>query len=86
MTLEDKISFVRHLKHNPSTADEALYLLKQETLLRGEVVTHLPETAFATATTWKKIRDFVVQPKRLVPVSLAAAVAVLMLVLADSNA
>jgi hypothetical protein len=81
MTLEDKISFVRHLKHNPSTADEALYLLKQETLIRGEVVTHMPETTFKTASTWEKIRDFVAQPKHLVTASLAAAVAILMLVL-----
>ena len=81
MTLEDKISFVRHLKHAPSAADEALYLLKQETLIRGEVITQMPETAFAPSTTWKRIREFVAQPKRLVLGSLAAALAVLMLFL-----
>lgn len=81
MTIEDKISFVRHLKQNPSTANEALYLLKQEALIRGEVVTNMPETTFATATIWEKIRGFLIQPKRLVTASLAVATTVLMLVL-----
>lgn len=80
MTMEDKISFVRHLKDDPSTADEALHLLKQEKLIRGEVVTRIPDSSFATITAWKKIRTFMVQPKRLVTASLAAA-AVLILTL-----
>ena len=83
MTMDDKISFVRHLKKAPSTADEALHLLKQEMLIRGEVVTHIPDSTFATTTTWKKIRAFMVQPKSLVTASLAAAVAVLILVLSS---
>ena len=81
MTIEDKISFVRHLKKDSSSADEALLLLKQEMLLRGEVVTHIPDSTFATITPWEKIRAFVVQPKRLITASLAAAVAVLILVM-----
>ncbi len=81
MTIEDKISFVRHLKNDPSTADEALLLLKQEMLLRGEVVRQIPDSTFASITAWEKIRAFVVQPKRLITASLAAAVAVLILVL-----
>lgn len=81
MTMEDKISFVRHLKDDPSTADDALHLLKQERLIRGEVVTHIPHSTFATETAWEKMRAFVLQPKRLVTASLAAAVAVFILAL-----
>ena len=58
MTIEDKISFVRHLKNDPSTADEALLLLKQEMLLRGEVVTHIPDSTFATITRMGKNTGF----------------------------
>lgn len=83
MTMDDKISFVHHLKNAPSTADEALHLLKQEMLIRGEVVTHIPKSTFATTTAWEKIRAFMVQPKSLVTASLAAAVAVLILVLSS---
>jgi len=83
MTMNDKISFVGHLKKVPSTADEILHLLKQEILIRGEVVTHIPKNTFATITTWEKIRAFVVQPKSLITASLAAAVAVLILVLSS---
>ncbi len=81
MTIEDKISFVRHLKNDPSTADDALLLLKQEMLIRGEVVRQIPDSTFASITAWEKIRAFVVQPKRLIPASLAAVVAVLILML-----
>ncbi len=81
MTIEEKISFVRHLKKNPSTGDEVLHLLKQEMLLRGDVVTHIPKITFATTTPWEKIWAFLVQPKRLITASMAAAVAVLMLLL-----
>lgn len=81
MTMEDKISFVRHLKDDPSTADEALYLLEQERLIRGEVATHTPHDTFASVTAWEKIRAFIFQPGRLVTASLAAAVAVLIFVL-----
>jgi len=81
MTIEEKISFVRHLKKDPSTGDEVLHLLKQEMLLRGEVVTHVPKTTFATPTPWEKIRVFMAQPKRLIPASMAAAIAILILFL-----
>lgn len=81
MTIEEKISFIHHLKKDPSTADEALHLLKQEILLREDVVRQHPDSTFATITAWEKIRAFVLQPKRLITASLAAAVAVLVLVL-----
>jgi hypothetical protein len=81
MTIEEKISFVRHLRKDPSKADEALHLLKQEIRLRGDVVTHIPKINFSVITPWKKIWALIAQPKRLVTASLAAAVAVLILVL-----
>ena len=77
MTIEEKISFVHHLKKDPSTGDDVLHLLKQEMLLRGEVVTQSPKITFASITPWEKIWAFMLQPKRLVTASLAAAVAVL---------
>ena len=80
MNIDDKISFVRHIQNDPLAADEALLLLKQEKLIRGEVVTRIPKSTFATVPAWEKIRTFVVQPKRLVTASLAAAIAVLILV------
>jgi hypothetical protein len=83
MTIDDKISFVHHIKNDPSTADEALHLLKQELLLRGDVVTHMPKNTFATIPVWEKIRAFMVQPQSLITASLAAAVAVLILVLSS---
>ena len=81
MTIEEKISFVHHLKKDPSTGDDVLHLLKQEMLLRGEVVTQSPKITFASITPWEKIWAFMLQPKRLVTASLAAAVAVLILFL-----
>ena len=81
MNMDDKISFDRHLKNDPATAEEMLHLLEQEILIRGEVVTHIPDSTVATTTTWEKIWDFVVQPKRIITASLAAAAAVLILVL-----
>jgi hypothetical protein len=83
MTIEEKISFVRHLKNDPSTADEALHLLRQELLIRGEVATHMPKNTFVTIPVWEKIRAFVIQPRNLVTACLATAVAVLMLVLSS---
>lgn len=81
MTIEEKISFVHHLKKDPSIGDDVLHLLKQEMLLRGEVVTQSPKITFASITPWEKIWAFMLQPKRLVTASLAAAVAVLILFL-----
>ncbi len=86
MNMDDKISFIRQFKKNPSTADEALLLLEQEILLRGEVVTHIPECTFARITAWERIRAFMIQPKSLVTASLAAVAAVLILVLSFSQA
>jgi len=85
MNMDEKISFVHHIKDDPSTADEALHLLEQEVLIRGDIVTHIPDNmpALATETIWKKIRHLVIQPKSLVTASLAAAVAVLILVLSS---
>jgi len=81
MDIDEKISFVLHIKNNLSTADEALHLLEQETLIRGDVVTQMPKDTFASVTVWEKIRAFVIQPQRLVTASLATAVAVLILVM-----
>ena len=81
MTLEEKISFVHLLKKKPSTGDEVLQLLKQEMLLRGDVVTHIPKITFATTTAWERIWAFVVQPKHLITAAMAASVAVLILLL-----
>jgi len=81
MTIEEKFSFVHHLKKNPSTGDEVLHLLKQEMLLRGDVVTRIPKITFATTTAWERIWAFVIQPKRLITAAMAAAVAVLILLL-----
>jgi hypothetical protein len=86
MSMEDKLSFLRQIRDNPSTADEALGLVKQEMLIRGEVVTRIPSSSFQTATVWEKMRAFLVQPKNLVTASLAAAVVVLLLVLTSPRA
>ena len=85
MTLDEKISFVHHIKEDPSTANEALHLLEQEIRIRGNVVTHIPDNTFTSATNsiWEKIRRFVIQPKSLVTASLAGAMAVLVLVLSS---
>jgi hypothetical protein len=83
MNMDEKISFVHHIKNDPSAADEALGLLKQEMIIRGEVVTHFPKSTFDSITVWEKIWAFVVQPKSLVTASLATAVAVLILVLSS---
>ena len=81
MTIEEKVSFVRHLKTNPLAGDDVLHLLKQEMLLRGKVVTQIPKITFATITPWQKLWAFLLQPKRLITASLAAAAAVLIFVL-----
>ena len=81
MNMDDKISFVRQLKDDPATADAALLLLKQEIHLREDVVTQMPQSAFAAVTTWDRIRTFFVQPKRLVGVSMAVVAAALILAL-----
>ena len=78
MTIEEKVSFVRHLKKNPSAGNDVLHLLKQEMLLRGKVVTQIPKITFASITPWQKIGAFLLQPKRLITASLAVAAAVLM--------
>lgn len=83
MNMDDKISFVHHLKNTPSTADKALHLLKQEMLIRGEVVTHIPQSTFTTITVWEKIQAFMIQPKSLITASLAAVAAALILVLSS---
>jgi len=80
MNLQEKISFVRQMKKDPAKADEALYLLKQEKRLREDVVTRIPEHTFPMASAWHKIRSIVIQPRNIVTATLAAAVAVLILV------
>jgi AMP-activated protein kinase-like protein len=81
MNMDDKISFVMHMQSNPSHADEALSLLKQEKLLRTEITTRVPENTFRPVSIWDKMQAILVQPKALIPAVLTAAVAVLILFL-----
>ena len=79
LDMDEKISFIKTVKENKSFTDEALDLLHQEKLVRGDVVEHIPYTEVKTPFNWKRFFRPFMQPMGLVASALAAAVIYLFL-------
>jgi len=79
LDMDEKISFIKTVKENKSFTDEALDLLHQEKLVRGDVVEHIPYAEVKTPFNLKRYFRPFIQPMGLVASALAAAVIYLFL-------
>jgi hypothetical protein len=77
LSLENKLRFVQQIRNDSVKADEAIELLQQEQIIRGDVVNRIPQIKFSPILLRKKVLNFMVQPMNLVSASLAVAVTVL---------
>ena len=74
LDMDEKISFIKTVKENKSFTDEALDLLHQEKLVRGDVVEHIPYAEVKTPFNWKRFFRPFIQPMGLVASALTVAV------------
>ena len=79
LDMDEKISFIKTVKEYKSFTDEALDLLHQEKLVRGDVVEHIPYAEVKTPFNLKRYFRPFIQPMGLVASALAAAVIYLFL-------
>ncbi len=78
MDLDEKILFVQTVEKDATFVDETLELLKQEKLLRSEVVNRVPASELKTLGGWKySVRSFL-RPAGLVASSFAGAIVLLL--------
>lgn len=79
LDINEKISFIETVKEDTSFTDEALELLHQEKLVRGDVVEHIPLIEVKVPFNWKRFFRPFIQPMGLVTSALAATVIYLFL-------
>ena len=74
LSIDEKIVFLETIQKNKSYANEALELLHQEKLIRGDVVNRVPVVAMKVSSAWKRFMEPFFRPMGLVASTLAVAV------------
>lgn len=79
MDVTEKIAFIETIRKDQAFTDEALGLLRQEKIIRADVVERLPLVELKTPFSWKRFMRPFFQPMGLVASTLAAAIIFLVL-------
>lgn len=74
LDIDEKISLIETVQKDTSFTDEALELLHQEKLVRGDVVEHIPLVEVKVPFRWKRFFRPFIQPMGLVASALVATV------------
>jgi len=79
MDMAEKITFIETIRKDQTFTDEALGLLRQEKIIRADVVNHLPVVELKAPFSWKRFMRPFFQPMGLAATTLAAAIIFLVL-------
>ena len=77
MDMAEKIEFIETVRKDKAFTDEALDLLSQEKIIRGDIVDRVPLVELKAPFSWKRFMRPFLQPMGLVAPALAAVIIVL---------